>query len=246
MRKEDVLQLPSMPLQSPTYPRGPFRFFNRKYLIVNYRTDPKAIRDSLPEPIEPDGDQVSVQWLDLPDGEGFGAYSAAAQVIPCTLKGEPCNFISQMYVNNTSPLAGGREIWGYPMKFGHASLITHGDTLTGSLEYASQITAQGTMTYKHQVHPEIAHRENLLLARKQVTLKIIPGIDGTPEIAQLIGITFENVTVEGAWIGNARLDLTPSVNCTLADLPVHQVTGGVHLVTSMTLPYGHLLHDYLA
>jgi acetoacetate decarboxylase len=132
------------------------------------------------------------------------------------------------------------------MKFGHASLITHGDTLTGSLEYASQITAQGTMTYKHQVHPEIAHRENLLLARKQVTLKIIPGIDGTPEIAQLIGITFENVTVEGAWIGNARLDLTPSVNCTLADLPVHQVTGGVHLVTSMTLPYGHLLHDYLA
>jgi acetoacetate decarboxylase len=54
------------------------------------------------------------------------------------------------------------------------------------------------------------------------------------------------VTVEGAWIGNARLDLTPSVNCTLADLPVHQVTGGVHLVTSMTLPYGHLLHDYLA
>ena len=215
MRKEDVLQLPSMPLQSPTYPRGPFRFFNRKYLIVNYLTDPKAIRDALPEPLEPDGNQVSVQWLDLPDGEGFGAYSAAAQVIPCTLKGEPCNFISQMYVNNTSPLAGGREIWGYPMKFGHASLITHGDTLTGSLEYASQITAQGTMTYK-------------------------------PEIAQLIGITFENVTVEGAWIGNARLDLTPSVNCTLADLPVHQVTGGVHLVTSMTLPYGHLLHDYLA
>jgi len=102
------------------------------------------------------------------------------------------------------------------------------------------------MTYKHQAHPEIVNRENLLLARKQVTLKIIPGIDGTPEIAQLIGITFENVTVEGAWIGNARLDLTPSVNCTLADLPVHQVTVGVHLVTSMTLPYGHLLHDYLA
>lgn len=103
MRKEDVLQLPSMPLQSPTYPRGPFRFFNRKYLIINYLTDPKAIREALPEPLEPDGNQVSVQWLDLPDGEGFGAYSAAAQVIPCTLKGEPCNFISQMYVNNTSP-----------------------------------------------------------------------------------------------------------------------------------------------
>jgi acetoacetate decarboxylase len=245
MRKEDVLQLPSMPLQSPTYPTGPFRFFDRKYLIINYKTDTDAIREALPEPLELDGDEVSVQWLDLPDGEGFGAYSAAAQVIPCKFKGEPCNFISQMYVNNTSPLAGGREIWGYPMKFGHAKLATNGDTLTGTLEYASQITAQGTMTYKHKVHPEIDNRENIILSRKQVTLKIIPGIDGTPEIAQLIGITFQDVNVSGAWVGDARLDLHPSVNCTLSDLPVRKEMGGVHLVTSMTLPYGHLLHDYL-
>jgi acetoacetate decarboxylase len=245
MRKEDVLQLPSMPLQSPTYPAGPFRFFDRQYLIINYKTDLDMIREALPEPLEPDGDAVSVQWLDLPDGEGFGAYSATAQVIPCKFKGEPCNFISQMYVNNTSPLAGGREIWGYPMKFGKANLVTNSDTLTGTLEYASQITAVGTMTYKHKEHPEISHRENILLSRKQVTLKVIPGIDGSPEIAQLIGITFEDVKVSGAWIGNARLDLHPSVNCTLSDLPVREVVGGVHLITSMTLPYGHLLHDYL-
>ena len=112
MRKEDVLQLPSMPLQSPTYPRGPFRFFNRKYLIVNYLTDPKAIREALPEPLEPDGNQVSVQWLDLPDGEGFGAYSAAAQVIPCTLKGEP-NVCQQYFPPSrwTRNLGLSNEIW---------------------------------------------------------------------------------------------------------------------------------------
>ena len=246
MRKEDVLQLPSMPLQSPTYPAGPFRFFDRQYLIINYKTERDMIREALPEPLEPDGDIISVQWLDLPDGEGFGAYSATAQVIPCKFKGEPCNFISQMYVNNTSPLAGGREIWGYPMKFGKATLVTNSDTLTGTLEYASQITAVGTMTYKHKEHPEISHRENILLSRKQVTLKVIPGIDGSPEIAQLIGITFEDVKVSGAWVGDARLDLHPSVNCTLSDLPVLDEVGGVHLITSMTLPYGHLLHDYLA
>ena len=30
MKKSDVLRLPSMPLQSPTFPRGPYRFFRRQ------------------------------------------------------------------------------------------------------------------------------------------------------------------------------------------------------------------------
>jgi acetoacetate decarboxylase len=48
MKKNEVLALPSMPLQSPTYPVGPYRFFNRQYLTINYHTDPDAIREALP------------------------------------------------------------------------------------------------------------------------------------------------------------------------------------------------------
>ena len=42
MKKSDVLALASMPLQSPTYPRGPYRFFNRQYLVLSYKTDAAA------------------------------------------------------------------------------------------------------------------------------------------------------------------------------------------------------------
>jgi acetoacetate decarboxylase len=245
MKKSEVLSLPSMPLQSPTYPVGPYRFFNRQYMALSYHTNTDAIREALPEPLEPVGDIVSVQWLDLPDGEGFGAYQAAAQIIPCTFKGEPCNFVSQMYVNNTPPLAGGREIWGYPMKFGKATLKVSSDTLTGNLHYADEHIAMGTMVYKHDAFRSDWSHEKELLTRTQVTLKIIPDIDGTPAIAQLVGVKFENVVIKGAWSGRARLQLTPSVNCPLADLPVHSVAGGLHMVTDMTLPYGHVMHDYL-
>jgi acetoacetate decarboxylase len=31
----------AMPLTSPAYPVGPYRFYNREYLIITYRTDPK-------------------------------------------------------------------------------------------------------------------------------------------------------------------------------------------------------------
>lgn len=245
MRQEDVLKLSSMPLQSPTYPAGPYKFCNRQYIIIQYRSDPAMIRTLLPEPLLPDGDVVSVQWLDLPDGEGFGAYSAAVQVIPCTLNGEKCNFLVQMYVDNCPPLAGGREIWGYPMKYGQPRLVTASDTLTGELTYAGQKVASGTMVYKHSSSGDMGEIA-ALLKRTQVTLKLIPDIDGTPAIAQLVGINFEQVVVKGAWTGRARLELINAVNCPLADLPVLEQLGGLHIVTDMTLPYGTVLHDYLA
>lgn len=246
MKKSDVLALSSMPLQSPTYPLGPYKFFNRQYLVINYRTDPDAMREHLPEPLEPAGNSVAVQWLDLPDGEGFGAYSAAAQIIPCTFQGKACSFVSQMYVDNSPPLAGGREIWGYPMKYGKAVLKVHGDTLTGTLDYATQRIATGTMTYKHDAFRGDVSREQELLSRTQITLKLIPDIDGTLAIAQLVAINFDQVVIKGAWSGQARLELMPSVNCPLSDLPVREVTGGLQMVTNMTLPYGRVVHDYLA
>jgi acetoacetate decarboxylase len=246
MNKKEVLGLASMPLQSPTYPRGPYKFFNRQYLVISYKTDEDAIRAHLPEPLEMVDDTVSVQWLDLPDGEGFGAYAATAQVIPCSFKGEPCNFVCQMYVDNTPPLAGGREIWGYPMKYGKATLKVEGDTLEGKLHYATQQVAVGSMVYKHDAFRKDHSKEQALLHRTQITLKLIPDINGKPAIAQLVGINFADVNIKGAWSGPARLELIPAVNCPLADLPVEKIIGGLHMVTDMTLPYGRVLHDYLA
>ena len=42
----------AMPLTSPAYPRGPYRFFNREYFIITYRTDPDALRAVIPGPLE--------------------------------------------------------------------------------------------------------------------------------------------------------------------------------------------------
>ena len=36
MRKEGVLQLPSMPAAGPSYPAGPYRFLDREFMTVTY------------------------------------------------------------------------------------------------------------------------------------------------------------------------------------------------------------------
>ncbi len=55
-----------------------------------------------------------------------------------------------------------------------------------------------------------------------------------------------DITVKGSWIGPGRLHLVPHVNAPVADLPVRKVIGAHHFVADLTLPYGRVLHDYLA
>lgn len=53
MKIDDVRRTAfAMPLTSPSFPRGPYRFVNREFLIVTYRTDPEALRAVVPEPLQ--------------------------------------------------------------------------------------------------------------------------------------------------------------------------------------------------
>jgi acetoacetate decarboxylase len=53
MREKEILERAfAMPLTSPAYPPGPYRFVNREYLIITYRTDPAKLRAVLPQPLQ--------------------------------------------------------------------------------------------------------------------------------------------------------------------------------------------------
>ncbi|MPW23410.1 acetoacetate decarboxylase [Paraburkholderia sp. CNPSo 3157] len=254
MKREDVLALPSMPAASPSYPRGPYRFIDREYLIITYETDADALRDALPEPLQPDGSNTALfEFIRMPDSSGFGDYTESGVVIPARLGDEHVNFTAQMYLDDEPPIAGGREIWGFPKKHARPRLSVVQDTLTGTLEYASVQVAVGTMGYKHQhLLYDVEGRRACSpasiidkMSTTQVNLKIIPGVDGAPAIAQLVGYNLADIRVKGAWSGPARLGLVPHVNAPVADLPVKRVFGAVHFIADITLPYGLVLHDYM-
>jgi acetoacetate decarboxylase len=227
---------------------------NREYLIITYETEPEAIRAALPEPLEPDGSNIVLyEFIRMPDSAGFGDYTESGIVIPAMLAGEAVNFTAQMYLDDEPPIAGGREIWGFPKKHASPLLEVRADTLTGTLEYAGVQVAVGTMGYKHQhllydVEGRKACSSSSILhkmGKTQVNLKLIPDVDGTPAIAQLVGYNLEDIQVQGAWSGPARLHLVPHVNAPVADLPVKRVVGGLHFIADLTLPYGRVLHDYM-
>jgi acetoacetate decarboxylase len=233
----------AMPLTSPSYPRGPYRFVDREFLVISYRTDPAALAAVVPEPLRPVGDTVRFEFIRMPDSTGFGDYTEAGQVIPVTLGGRAGVYVHSMFLDDDAPIAGGREIWGFPKKLGSPALRVDKDTLLGTLDYGAVRVATGTMGYKHRE----ADADAVLraLAQPNWLLKIMPDVDCSPRVCELVEYHLEALTLQGAWEGPAALQLFEHALAPVARLPVLQVLGGLHLKTDLTLGLGKVVHDYL-
>ena len=234
----------AMPLTSPSYPPGPYRFVDREYMIITYRTDPEAIRAMLPEPLEAPDPIVKYEFIRMPDSTGFGNYTESGQVIPVTFEGKAGGFVHSMYLDDDAPIAGGREIWGFPKKLAQPSLTAAKDVLLGTLDYGAVRVATGTMGFKHQALDTAKIKASMLAPN--FLLKIIPHVDCSPRICELVRYYLEDVTVKGAWAAPAALELFEHALAPVARLPVREVLSGVHILADLTLGLGEVVYDYLA
>lgn len=234
----------SMPLHSPSYPPGPYRFIDREYLIITYRTDPAALEKLVPKPLEIVDPVVKYEFIRMPDSTGFGDYTESGQVIPVRFAGEMGGYVHAMFLDDDPPIAGGRELWGFPKKLAFPTLRVEGDTLLGTLDYGPARIATASMGYKHKaVASETVLRA---LGEPGFLLKIIPHVDGKPRICELVRYRLGNIDLKGAWSGPAALALYPHALAPLTDLPVLEVISGIHLIADLTLNLGEVVHDYLA
>src|SRR5215510_5852168 len=104
----------AMPLTNPAYPPGPYRFVDREFMVITYRTDPDKLRAVVPEPLEVDEPLVKYEFIRMPDSTGFGDYTETGQVIPVRFRGRKGGYSHCMFLNDEPPIAGGRELWGFP------------------------------------------------------------------------------------------------------------------------------------
>jgi acetoacetate decarboxylase len=149
-----------------------------------------------------------------------------------------------MYLDNLPAIAAGRELSAFPKKLGSAKLFVDSDTLVGTLDYGTQRVATATMGYKHKpLDLEKARQE---VGVPTFMLKILPGYSGRPRICELVRTQITNVTVKGAWIGPARLQLFEHALAPFADLPVREIISASHILTDLTLAPATLIYDYLA
>ena len=234
----------AMPLTNPAFPVGPYRFVDREYLIITYRTDPKKLRELVPEPLEITDPVVKYEFIRMPDSTGFGDYTESGQVIPVSFRGKKGGYTHCMFLNDHPPIAGGRELWGFPKKLAEPKLKAAIDTMIGELYFGPLRIAIGTMGYKHKQADLAAVKASL--EAPNYLLKIIPHVDGTPRICELVEYYLADITLKGAWTGPAQLELFSHALAPVAELPVLEVLSGLHIKADLTLDLGKVVHDYLA
>ena len=239
----------AMPLNNPAFPPGPYKFYNREFVIISYRTDPEVLRALVPEPLEVIGDTVNYEFIRMPDSTGFGDYTETGQVIPVRFKDkdgtvQEGGYVHAMYLDDEGPIAGGREIWGFPKKLATPKVCHENETLVCTLHYGTVLCVSATMGYTHRA----VDHDTVLKSMKapNFMLKIIPHVDGSPRICELVRYYLEDVTLKEAWTGPAALGLFPHALADVARLPVREVVSALHFKADLTLGLGTVAFDYMA
>ena len=216
----------AMPLINPSYPPGPYRFYNREFLVITYRTDPDALRAVVPEPLEVVEPIVKYEFIRMPDFTGFGDYTESGQVIPVSLfKGEKAVMSIRCISTTRRRSRAGARSGAFRRNSPSRSSRTRRKFWS-----ARCITARSSAPSRRWATSIRYCRPSLILRaldEPNFLIKIIPHVDGSLRICELVRYHLQDVDLKGAWSGPAALELFQHVIADVAKLPVLEVLGGI-------------------
>jgi acetoacetate decarboxylase len=103
--------------------------------------------------------------------------------------------------------------------------------------------AIGTAGYKHR-QLDLAQQKKRL-ETLNFLLTVIPHVDSTPRICELVRNYLQDIDLKGTWTGPASLELAPHALAPVAELPVLEIVEARHLLADLTLALGEVAFDYL-
>lgn len=246
MELNDIPGIFETPFDNPLVPRFPIEYRNTEILTAFYRTDPDCARRLIPKPLELIGDLVIIHIYHANDTDWFGSYHESAVQIPVRLAGTDIEgaYSPYLYLGSGGAIAAGREIVGQPKKDGDPRLEIRDDLFVGTVTRNGIDVITVTLPYKQKrVAPEELTR--LANFKRNINLKIVPNVDGTPALCQLTARIFDDVRIHECWAGDATVELRPNAQAPVYRLPVREMVQGFYWRTDFKLVFGEVIHDYL-
>jgi len=236
----------AMPLTSPAFPPGPYRFVNREFLIVTYRTDLDALCAVVPERLQITEPIVKYEFIRMPDSTGFGDYTESGQVIPDTFDGVAGGYVHSMCLNEETPIAGGRKLWGLFEEAGIA--FAHGRDRHLARHAQLRLGARGHRPHGLQAHHAAHRRDPDRATRTELPAEDHPARRRRATHLRAGALLPRRRDGQGRLDrpGRTALELAHRALAPVAQLPVLEVISDTHLVTDMTLGLGSVIHDNLA
>lgn len=241
----------TMPVSDPAHCSPPFLYRGIEAFTIVYETDYESAAQMLPEPLEFSSDPpVAGLMMSNLTFSNFGPYKEAILMFNVIFKNKNYLYIPNLFVTQEDPLIGGREIWGYAKKLADMEFKKERNQIISWVERPS-----GNRLFTATVSPET----NLKLEDWQNTdilsLKKIPSAEEgkKPDVCQLVGCEFKLTPILGSdgiaelWRCKGSLTFdSQSRDDAWHRAPVVNILDAIYGWFNIHLPYGYLVHDYLA
>lgn len=242
------------PVGAPLVPQLPIQFRDTTILSVAYRTDEAAVARLLPAPLEAASDLVLLHYYRMGDPDWFGPHQEFAVQLDARLRPAVPGAGNQEVRGAYSPLlllttdgglATGRELYGQPKKLGEPRLEVRGDLVVG-VAARNGIDVVTATTPAKQQPGNLADLLALVPFKTNLNYKYVQHITGEAAIRQLTARELTDVVIHECWRGPATVEIRPNAQFPVHLLPVREVEVAYFWRADFVLPYGRVVHDYLA
>ena len=166
----------------------------------------------------------------------------AGQVIPVRFEGEHGGYVHACSWTTSRRSPAGASCGAFrrsSRRRAHASRRTR----CSARSLRQRAIAVATMGYKHRALDLATVKASLMAPN--FLLKIIPHVDGTPRICELVALLLRGRHRQGRLERPGGAAALPSRARARGELPVLEVLSGVHILADLTLGLGTVVHDYL-
>ncbi len=183
----------------------------------------------------------------MPDSTGFGDYTETGQVIAVRFKTkdgtlQEGGYVHAMYLDDNAPIAGRREIWGFPKKLASPKVSHESETVVCTLHYGSVLCVCATMAANtaSSTRAAVTSARAAILYDQDYPARRLHAADLRTGLLLPRGRH-----AQGRLVRPGRDPAFRARMCDVARLPVREAVGATHYVTDLTLGLGEVVFDYL-
>lgn len=230
---------PTMPADAPAYGNAPFHFKGSVFLRFDYETNEDTAAELIPEQLELSDPPTAFLLINDYPWSTFGPYKEAILGVNVLFEGQPLHYLSHLMLDSSSPILGGREIYGVPKKMGIVEIVQHEDVIAGYVERPKGIRlCTGVLRPEQPLDPPAPGT-----ALNACTLRVIPSPE-RDKAHSLVELIQEDMVLTSGEIwsgpGNCHFPGT-SVLDPWHNLPVAKMLSATYWVCDWTLNPGKIL-----
>lgn len=225
------------------YAMPPYQYRDNEMFTIVLKTDPELLRTLVPEPLEPNADNIMViyiGWLHIEEPKHI-TYGEAGIMIPTSFGDRLGTYMPILYLDEMETLTSGREVWGFPKFRGEIAFKRTEASVEASVSSDGVKIIDAKMDFDKPGEPlPVYDREHFLL-------KSIPSVTGEGyEVRQIDSCKVTGDNRKEILLGDVKLNLASTDKDPLGKIPIHEIVSSTYTVGDITLGHGEVIHDYLA